>query len=343
MNFLQNFFKIIHKPWLHIQKMNKNKDNNYLVNSKYNNKEEEENLILEKENFNIKRNESNIFIYHNNILKIVPLAYFLVKIFSLIALLVHQKNQNFTAKTFTITVNHQCFDYFDLQNLNSSNLVHFSSLLSFVLGLTITYLHFSILNQRFKVPEYKNYFSNVYLLLLLGLIANFLDLSNGYIFYLKDYNNYNLVFKSETKLDLNIAFFLIKNISSLLFSIYSLYVMNFISSGQKEERDKCLYFKFRIFISLHFVLIIFIYCSVLFNKNDIYSFSLFESFIKERENIILGLLPYFIYIFEALIYLIFHFELQYLNLAVSQNIDTYNMFETGYCSYIICNYESDLV
>ena len=272
-------------------------------------------IAKEKVNTPLKSNKDELFTEINNYLYNNPF-------------LIIGKN---TINYFMPTV---LFNYFDLMTVNVELLFITSSLNSFI-GLLILIIIFSILKQRFNVPEYKKKKINLYIMLCFGLLNISMSLIIGcYPFYLSNLTKKNVFGEySESYLfdqidsDSNISFKILFFMCFVLISIlYNAFVISNVLILKRTffENTKMKYkffYKLIILVQISLLSTFFIVCLMQKNNLIVMNGTIFDN------KVLFFLTPYLIYMLLGLMNFSFYFDMKYIIYRMSRNIEIDYLFE----------------
>jgi len=232
-------------------------------------------------------------------------------------------------------------NFFEIKNI-FPNAFNIYVILSSVSSLAIVLILFFILKQRFRVPEYQIHHLKINVMLILGLVANFLNISktvcplllNHYFFFVKDINPF-------LELNLNNVLFVTHIICYVFYSIYSLFILNLMKVKKSDiegnglatqieiqsNLEKWLNFKCFILIILTTFLVVYLYFLLSKNYDLILCFGFFKVFFEKYLNFVLRLLPYTIHFLNSILIFTLIFDLKFFNFYFAQNIDVLYLFE----------------
>jgi hypothetical protein len=256
---------------------------------------------------------SNKLLY----LGVFPIAYMLASIVTPLALMALKGRTKLINPTFKPD-NAVVTSYYDLYPTNPTiykSYICITTLAHSAIVLAI----FTIMNQRFKVPELKQHSIRLYIMLLFGFISNCLNLNRGFLTFIKE----NIL---EIKTSLNEQselIFLLYIFFSIFFSIYSLNVINLIKSQQIKENN---WYVFKIILISCVSFSTLVYTIFLLYKNNLASVYFFPVFIANNMSYVLNMFPYFIHTLNALLTFSYFFEFRYLNTILSRNLDVDYLF-----------------
>ena len=198
--------------------------------------------------------------------------------------------------------------------------------------MIIVFILFSVLKQRFKVPEYEHHSFKLYIMMIFGFISNFLNFTKGFAPYFENYEEFSKEIRFNLKIDLSVLFFLTLIFFSVLFSVYSLYVLNLLrirSNSPISHNYEGHWYNYRIVTLVYLCVFTLIYVVFLLHDKKIFLFCNDISYISENLTFVISMFPYFIHIINAVLMFSFYFELKYVNLVLSQNVEVDYLFEEG--------------
>jgi hypothetical protein len=294
--------------------------------------DEKAGLIQEQENI----------IFHNQILKskkspflsffkysFLPTFYLLINIIVVIILLYKKNKQHIIfPKDVRLNQENQIPNYFELMEKISVPIVEAYTLCSFICGCLIVYFLFSIVKQRFKVPEYKEQTYKVYIMSTIGLIANLFSLAKGFAKRMDNFEELNLFLKLQIKIGITELLFICFICFSVLFSFYSLNLLNLLKQKQSYTiKSEELWYNFRIITLCYVAVFTLIYLLFLFQFYDIITIDFIMEILSRNMNYVISIFPYFIHLLNAVLFYSFYFELKYMNHALSQNLEVDYLFD----------------
>lgn len=240
------------------------------------------------------------------------------------------------------------YDFYSLID-NDKEFVFVSYTINSIISLIILYLIFSLLKQRFNVPEYKLNHYNLYAMFLLGFFSVILNFMIGfYPFYVKQ--NFTIsIFKTKTEdiantfgeysneainsridfqslISLKILLYTSFIVISILYALSVIVNVNFlkkisnINTGSKTHEN--IYFKY-FFLLLNWCLSA-IYIFLLINKSSDKSLYLDDS---RTVDVVFALIPYFLYILHGVIMFCFYYDIKYVTYNMKKNIYVDFLFE----------------
>ena len=65
----------------------------------------------------------------------------------------------------------------------------------------------------------------------------------------------------------------------------------------------------------------------MYHQNNLLKINIFQVYVDTNMNYVLLMFPYFIHTIHAILILSYYFELKYLNIALSQNLDVDYLFD----------------
>lgn len=243
-----------------------------------------------------------------------------------------------------ILSNYTFTSFFDLLNVNVK-VFFVSSCITSLIGFLILIIIYSILKQRYNVPEFKTKFINLYIMLSLGIVTVFLNfLLGAYPFYLKYFqfkDSSGTHNKHDTRLGKQIDEKIFESFDSekeyafkmLLFLSYiclsCIYSISVISNVQLLKKIKSVNSNVEYRFSLK---ILNLFAIVLFTSFYILSLLNSKGYIFISCEIIdnkalIYLIPYIIYLFLGLLNFSFYFELKYITYRMSRNMEVDYLFD----------------
>lgn len=230
-------------------------------------------------------------------------------------------------------------NYFDLQKVNkiAFNIYIFLSCLS---STGIVIILYSVLKQRFKVPEFQVHSFKLNIMLLFGLSSNILCFIRAVA--TPFFNRYHLLIKDikpNLEMDFNQMIFLLQIFFGILFSIYSLTILHLVKEKTfnhdyrnnydrvENEIDNNKWCLFKYINLFYLSLLMLIYILFLMNNSKIINLGFLDEIVKNNYVFVIGIFPYFIHIINAILIFTFYFELKFVNLALAYNLDVDYLFE----------------
>ena len=282
----------------------------------------EEQDMKNQMNFNLKNTMSNKMIY----LSIFPLFYFLASILMMIVLILIKNKQKIILNS-DVNINNMIFhSYYDLDLINPL-IYKIYTFITTIAGMVIVITIFSIMHQRFKVPEYKTHSIKLYIMIIFGIVGNSITFIKGFM-PLMHYDDLIQTINNELKIEISQLLFLIWIFFSVFFAIYSMNILKLLRSKQSMTlNNEENWYNYKILIIIYLNITTLIYVGFILHQNNILKFNLFQNFVEGNMNYVLLLFPYFIHTIHAILILSYYFELKYLNIALSQNLDVDYLFD----------------
>jgi flagellar basal body-associated protein FliL len=288
-------------------------------NNKNNEFDESFSSFLEEQEKNekIKANKSKSIKF--SFIYIFPILYLAVSILMPVVILSIKSQKRLNFEKSDIKLNDLVVtSYYELITVNSF-IYRAYCLLTTLAGCAIVIELFLRLNQRFKVPEFKDLTLRLYVMFIFGVLSNIFNLCRGFITIFKDnFLDGDLALNERSE-----SIFLGYILFSLLFSIYSLLIVDLIKQHQIKEN---LWYAYKIIIICFLVMFTLIYTIFLFWKNNQSKHEPWK-IINENMDYVLAMFPYFIHSINALLNFSYFFEFKYLNTILSCNLDVDYLFE----------------
>lgn len=258
-------------------------------------------------------------------LTIIPGIYLLTSIFIVLYLLILNSKEQITANKQQGKIP----DYYELPKI-SVTMFHIYTLVTSICGLTIVLVLFVVLKQRFKVPEFINKNYKLYIMMFFGLMSNFFNFAKGFSPYLVNFNIQNIS-NSDIKINLTHILFLGVIFFSILFSIYSISVLDLLRMKKVKQMNTLEnWYSYKIVILVYLTSFFLIYIIFLLYDNKAFTLMVNSSlkiFFEYNLKMVISTFPYFIHVLNAVLMFSFYFELRYVNLALSQNLEVDYLFE----------------
>jgi hypothetical protein len=250
-----------------------------------------------------------------------PVIYLLASILMPITLLIIKQNNKLTSKQ-DITIDGRIVTcYFDLINVNQVIYKAYCCISS-LSGIVIVLILFTTLNQRFKVPEFKDNTIRLHFMMLFGMASNLLLLYRGFFAFFKA----NIIELSTSLDDHPETLFIAYILFSIFFSIYSLTMLDLLRTQRIKEDYWYIY---RVILVSFLSIFTIIYTSFLLYKNHyVTKYSPNADLINHYMGYVLAMFPYFIHSLNAMKIFSYYFEIKYLNAVVSRNLDVDYLFES---------------
>lgn len=244
---------------------------------------------------------------------------------------------------------YKIYDFYSLMDYEKE-FVFVSNTLNSIISFVILYLIFSLLKQRFNVPEYKVNHYNLYAMFLLGIFSCLLNFMQGfYPLYVKqnftlslfnnntnekrtntfgEYTNeeINSRIDNQSLISLKVLMYTSFIIISILYSLSVIANVNFLkklSIGTSTSKpEESMYFKY--FIILMNWALSSIYIFLLINKNRDNTQYIENS---KTTDIIFALIPYFLYLLHGMMMFCFYYDIKYVTYNMKKNIYVDFLFE----------------
>jgi hypothetical protein len=282
---------------------------------------------------------SKSYISNNlNFLYILPTFYLVLSLLTILILLILKAKTKERSDSDIIIKKLHIPNYYELLEINPTiyRIYTYSTSLT---GLTIVFILFSVLKQRFKVPEYREDSFKLYIMLIFGIISSFFNFAKGVVPFLENYKiicqNFSENF--EFKFDLSHFVFIALVFFTILFSIYSITIFNLLQNKQKlsrvvdNEENNWHSYKIILISLLSVLLLIYlIYLTFLYNDKSIIILSeSINAYMNDNYKIVTAMFPYYIHILHSLLIFSMYFELKYANRSLSGNAEVDYLFENG--------------
>ncbi len=166
--------------------------------------------------------------------------------------------------------------------------------------------------------------------MIFGFISNLLNFAKGFSSYIENYDNIVKEIQKDIKLDLSHLLFLTLIFFSVLFSVYSLTVLGLLRTKQNYNTysfNEENWYNYKIITLCYLCIFTLIYLIFLLHDNNIFLVRVFQPYIDKNLTFVITMFPYFIHIINAVLVFSFYFELKYLNMALSQNLEVDYLFE----------------
>lgn len=294
------------------------KDNRSTNSKETNDEEDNEVTSLTNATFN-NLDKSLIPSY---LLVLVPLLYLLSSIFSLIyfLLLKHINNVIYMNElTFRKNVIPSLFSLHERNYLILKCYAHLTSLCF----LFIVIAFYVQIKQRFKVPEFKSCFHQIYSVLLIGLLCVTFHILYGYNSELKEI--FPILISESNQLYSCHSIFLWLIFTSILYNSYVLFIMRNVAKkeeGRLKSSTVWPNYCFSILIVLISMFVVYCFISVqIENINEV-----LNKGFKNKMEYLYMILPYFIHIFNGFMISSNYFVLEYLNVILKQNMNMDYLF-----------------
>lgn len=268
----------------------------------------------------------------NNVatLSILPVIYLLSSLLIIIILLFIRYVNMIEFPTDIKYRNIKIPNYYDLPKINPF-IYNIYTCSTSITGFSIVIILYSVLKQRFKVPEYQNHSFKLNIMMLFGLISNFLNFAKGITPPIFE-NYYNIVKEIQPNLEIDFSHltFLTFVFFTILFSVYSLSILSLLRgknnlNANRMNEDIWYLYKFITLIYLCFFTLV--YIAFLLHGSKIFKIGFLEHLIKDYYITVIAMFPYFIHVINSVLMFTFYFELKFVNLALSQNLDVDYLFD----------------
>lgn len=250
--------------------------------------------------------------------------------------------------------------FFELPKINQT-IFHIYTCLTSLSGFSIVMILFSVLKQRFKVPEYRDHSFKLYIMLFFGFTSNFLNFAKGFSPYLESLNIKTLAsdINKDVKIELSQLLFIALIFFSILFSLYSISVLDLLRTNKEglvsgssydhsynnynnfdshnrhnshippnlTNEDNWLIYKRVILTYLSVFTLVYILFTLQENQIDLFSGTFMQFYFDKHHKFVNTMFPYFMHIINAVLMFSFYFELKYVNLALSQNMEVDYLFD----------------
>jgi len=285
----------------------------------------------EKYNFYKITNNTKGYLTNNvATLSILPVIYLLSSLLIIIILLFIRYMNMIEFSTDIKYKNIKIPNYYNLPKINPF-IYNIYTCSTSVTGISIVLILYSVLKQRFKVPEYQNHSFKLNIMMVFGLISNFLNFAKGITPPIFE-NYYNIVKEIQPNLEIDISHltFLTFVFFNILFSVYSLSILSLLKgknnlNANRMNEDIWYLYKFITLIYLCFFTLV--YIAFLLHGSKILNIGFLENLIKEYYITVIAMFPYFIHVINSVLMFTFYFELKFVNLALSQNLDVDYLFD----------------
>jgi hypothetical protein len=284
------------------------------------------------------RGSKSYFPNNLNILSILPTFYLVLSLLTIWILLILKAKTKHASDSDTVIKKLHIPNYYDLLEINPM-LFRIYTYSTSLTSLTIVFILFSVLKQRFKVPEYREDSFKLYIMLIFGIISSFFNFAKGIVPFLENYKVFcqNFSENFEFKFDLSHFVFIALVFFSILFSIYSITIFKLLQNKQKlsrivdNEENNWHSYKIALISLLSFCLLVYlVYLTFLYNDKSIIILS--ESinvYMNGNYKIVTAMFPYYIHVLHSLLIFSLFFELKYANRSLSQNAEVDYLFENG--------------
>lgn len=313
------------KPRDSFNKSNKLCDNEDSLSNSFDNKEK---LYT----YTLNSSTKGILTNSNTALSILPSLYLFVSLITILILLFLKYKNKITFNSDVIINNLKIPNFYDLPKIHPL-FYHFYTGTTSVIGLAIVFILFSVLKQRFKVPEYQDHTFKLYIMMIFGFISNCLNLAKGFSNYIQNYDIIALKIQTDLKIDISYLLFITYIFFTVLFSIYSIRVLQLLRTKQSTENDENWY-HYKVIILWYLVIFTLIYAIFILHDTNRITLNIFNNYIENHSLFVITVFPYFLHVLNAILVFSFYFELKYVNMALSQNLEVDYLFEDSERSLI---------
>ncbi len=268
----------------------------------------------------------------NNVatLSILPVIYLISSLVIIIILLFIRYINQIEFSTDIKYKNIKIPNYYDLQKINPY-IYNVYTCSTSITGLSIVIILYSVLKQRFKVPEYQNHTYKLNIMTLFGLISNLLNFAMGITPPIFE-NYYNVVKEIQTNMEIDFSHltFLTFVFFTILFSVYSLSVLSLLRGKNNLNANRMneeIWYIYKLITLIYLCCFTLVYIAFLLHGSKIFKIGFLENMIKDYYITVIGMFPYFIHVINSVLMFTFYFELKFVNLALSQNLDVDYLFE----------------
>ena len=117
---------------------------------------------------------------------------------------------------------------------------------------------------------------------------------------------------------------------AILFSVYSIANLNLLrgrNSLNANRMNEDIWYLYKFISLIYLCFFTLVYIAFLLHGSKIFKIGFLENIIKDNYVTVIAMFPYFIHVINAVLMFTFYFELKFLNLALSQNLDVDYLFE----------------
>jgi len=290
-----------------------------------------QNEYQEKCNFyKIKSNTKGYLTNNVATLSILPVIYLLSSLLIIIILLFIRYINMIEFSTDIKYKNIKIPNYFDLPKINPF-IYNIYTCSTSITGLSIVIILYSVLKQRFKVPEYQNHSFKLNVTMVFGIASNIINFTKGISWPIfESYCNIVKDYQPNLEIDFSHLAFLLFIFFTILFSVYSISILNLLRgrnnlNANRMNEDIWYLYKFITLIYLCFFTLV--YIAFLLHGSKIFKIGLLDNLMKDNYVTVIAMFPYFIHVINSVLMFTFFFELKFVNLALSQNLDVDYLFE----------------
>ncbi len=227
--------------------------------------------------------------------------------------------------------------FYELDRVNETafNLYIF---LSCGCSLSIVFILFTVLKQRFKVPEYQSHTFKLNIMLIFSVVSNILSLSRSLTpLVLKDYFIRARKIQPNVELNFNQILFLTQIFFNILFSVYSLSILNLVQEKNFSASNNFMQIEIQInknkwylykYITIFYLSVsTLVYILFMLNNAEMLCCGILEQFMNNYREFVLAMFPYFIHVMNSLLVFTFYFELKFVNMMLARNLDVDYLFD----------------
>jgi hypothetical protein len=233
-------------------------------------------------------------------------------------------------------------DFYQLPKINPT-ISHIYTIISTFSGFSIVIILFSILKQRFKVPEYRQHSFKLYIMLFFGMMSNFLNLLKGFFPFMEKIKIIPFVNEIQDDMKLKLLFLGLLCFS-FLFAFYSITILFFLKNNKEDELKEYQtcnslfnlkfeedWLNYKIIILFFLTIFALVYVLFLMHHNKLFMLagSYYSLFLETKATFVINVFPYFLHLMNSILMFSFYFELKYLNIALSQNLEVDYLFESS--------------
>ena len=195
-------------------------------------------------------------------------------------------------------------------------------------SLIVMLMLYLVLKQRYNVPEFKTYTIRLNFMLVYGIYACIFQL-----YFIYQCLNKSAIEKSnelDTKFLLyTVIIFMIHVILNITYAIIVLFNVVIIRKNQVLSQKEEQWLNLKVVIIVFLILAFTIYLVSVFNLYD-YLLSFNLSIIENNKIYIYRFFPFYINSLIGILHLSYYFEMRYVILSFSQNMEVNNLFNHDY-------------
>lgn len=272
------------------------------------------------------KENKGILVSNVSRLSLLPCLYLFINFGTLVVLMIYKFLQNIVFENDILVGEAKVTNYFNLYRINPF-VYHLYTCSNSIIGIILVFLLYTVLKQRFQVPEFKDHTFKLGIMLVNGMLFNLLQLGMGFIPYVDNYKSANELMAKEIKIDLTQLLFLSMIFFSILFGIYSLIALNLIKSKTIKNKQNENWFAYKAITLIYLCFFTIVYLVVLMHSQNVINIGLNPNSLTKHYNYILALFPYFIHILNGILIFSFYFELKFVNLTLTENLEVDYLFE----------------